>query len=215
VLWHAPEAPPTAELTSLLVQRGVTLETCSNPYAAAARVCRLERAARARQCPGDEEFADEPRPLSAPGLVLLLAEPARLPMREALARVLELHAPRTICWVYEQADGPRLRPVQIGQIGVCASGGPGDTEMAPPPAPKAPLDPPASRPPARLSLAPSDTRLPASEAAPAGRSSSQVPINTGSVLTDEELAMLLADGDDPAPRHERTSSQEPPRSHRP
>ena len=227
VLWHAPDAPPTPELTSLLVQRGVSLETASNPYAAAAKVCRLERTARARRRPEADATDAPPAPADAPSLVLLLCEPARLPLRDALARVLELHAPRTLCWVYEKTTGPKVRTIPLAQIGTLGS---------PTPAPvPAPIPPPAPgrsahvAPTMRLTSTEPSPRLvpgdrdpdspgPSASLQPSPRAEpkpAQAPINTGSVLTDEELAMLLSDVDDPQPRRGRTTPQDPPRSHRP
>lgn len=174
VVWHAPDAPPTPELTSLLAQRGLTLETCSDAYAAAARLCRAHRATRAlRRAADNAPFATTPPNL--PSLVLLLVEPSRLTSRDALARVLELHAPRTICWVYEQAAGPSLRTVPL------ASPVPATTLV--PTITVARREPP----PLALTTAP------------------QVPINTPNILTDEELSMLLSDDDPPGRRSRTTS----------
>lgn len=194
VLWHAPDCPPSPELTALLAQRGLALETCDNPYAAAARLCRLERTGRARRraAQGGLEAPSAPMPQSA--LVLLLAEPSRLPLREGIIRVLELHAPSTVCWVYERAAGPSLRTVELHSL---ANERPEQDKPVVPngsnhPRPsRLPQDPPS------LTLV---TPPPASGPAP------QVPINTANLLTDEELAMLLSDGD-PQPRRSRTTSQ--------
>lgn len=178
VLWHAPDAPPTPELTALLAQKGLTLETCNNPYAAAARLCRAQRSARVRHPqPANGQLAPHTNghatPASPP-LVLLLVEPSRLPQRDALARVLELHAPRTICWVYERTAGPTLRTEPLA-----------GSAAAPPPPPTVTI--PRREP--TLTLAPAQSPGVAS----------QVPINAANVLTDEELAMLLSDDDPPAP----------------
>jgi len=128
VVWHAPDSPPTPELTSLLAQRGLSLETCNNPFAAAARLCRAQRSARARN-PQPANGHLSVAPPAAPPLVLLLVEPSRLPQRDALARVLELHAPRTICWVYERSAGPLLRTEPLA--GACVAQPPPPTVCIP------------------------------------------------------------------------------------
>lgn len=233
VLWHGAEAPPTPELTALLAQRGLSIETCTDPYSAAARVCRHQRAARARR--------DDPAHAAVdPGtLVLLLCEPSRLCMRAGVARVLELHAPRTVCWIYEHRAGPTLRTVPIGRIGADPADVPPSADPADVPGATGPTIGPASGPasgpaigfgsgpapvrapgpmatgrqPPRLSLAGGPAVEPderpinhTGAGSDRGESTPKGPINSASLLTDEELAMLLAD-DDPTPPKARMTSR--------
>lgn len=225
VLWHGAEAPPTPELTALLAQRGLSIETCTDPYSAAARVCRHQRAARARR--------DDPAHAAVdPGtLVLLLCEPSRLCMRAGVARVLELHAPRTVCWIYEHRAGPTLRTVPIGRIGADPADVSPAADPADVPAATGPTIGPASgfgsvpapvrapgpiatgRHPPRLSLAGGPAGEPderpinhTGAGSDRGESTPKGPINSASLLTDEELAMLLGD-DDPTPPKARMTSR--------
>ncbi|MCA9288225.1 MAG: hypothetical protein KDA05_06565 [Phycisphaerales bacterium] len=233
VLWHAPESPPTPQLTALLASRRVTIETCTDVFAAAARLCRAHRTGRiARRASEDAvdgggDGAREPSQKSAATLVLLLVEPEGLGDGRALARVVELHAPRTVCWVYEAAATPSLRSVPLatlvadfGTPGTGAVEGEPEDEDATPPPPQVTVAP-------SLRLARNETAhmpgdAPRREPAPP-RPPAQAPINNASILTDEEMAMLLT-GDDPraaGPRkgvgagQGRTSEPRDPRSRTP
>ncbi|MEZ6235658.1 MAG: hypothetical protein R3B68_15860 [Phycisphaerales bacterium] len=235
VLWHAPDSPPTPQLTALLASRRVTIETCTDVFAAAARLCRAHRTGRiARRATAEDsengsgedsgERAGEPGKDSAATLVMLLVEPEGLADRRALARVVELHAPRTVCWVYQAKATPALRSVPLATLAAepASSGNAtadAERDAAPPP-PVVTVAP-------TLRLARSEPErptgdVPRREPAPP-RPPAQVPINNGSVLTDEEMAMLLT-GDDPraaGPRkgvgagQGRTSEPRDPRSRTP
>lgn len=214
VVWHLPGHEPPAELIAALGRRAVANIRVQSPFLALAEVCRLRRSA------GD-----------AP-VVLLLVEPATLPDTPGVVRACRQYAPRTICWVYEQAAATRLRAVdpealaepasppdpapqivvtprrgpenpgegrvrntRVGQLGKIGNGTATATNVPPPQV--------GSTPQLRLRSAPSlegraknadpgaveATAPPPGEAQEAGQRRN----GTSQILTQEELAMLLAD----------------------
>ena len=101
VLWHAPGTVPPADLVTSLQRREVQISACTNPFAAIARACLLER--------DNDERTDDPQQRDA--LVLLLVCPRELDRAATVVDAAHRYAGRTACWWYDPSDNPRLRAV--------------------------------------------------------------------------------------------------------
>lgn len=88
VVWHSGEGGVPQPLRDALHRRQVQTVEVSGPYAAVAELCGLRREVDGRR-----------------GLVLLLVEPASLPMVEAVARVVERYVPSAVLWQYAREPG--------------------------------------------------------------------------------------------------------------
>lgn len=91
VLWHAPGAQPPQQLSDALAGRGIAVLAHTSPFAVLAEACVLDRQATGR-----------PSGRAVPGVVLLV-EPETLDQPSELVRAVWAYAPRIVCWVYESA----------------------------------------------------------------------------------------------------------------
>ncbi len=169
VLWHSAGSQTPAELVAALNKQGITWEEAIGPYDALARLL-------AQQDTGYQ------------GLVLLLIEPPQLSNADEVRAAIERFNPATGCWAYRSSETPHLAP------------------LAPP---AKPIEPeivvrPAARPQPKqqLKLAGNGTHPQTPQESPRntpdieGHSdpeSPSEPESARSLLTPEELEMLLAD----------------------
>ncbi len=166
--------PVPAELAESLERKGVRRVDVQSAYAALAEVCAAD----------PESGAREPA-------ALLIVEPRLATPGDGLARLVvsvERFAAGVSVWRYERDAVPPLRVVEPGDAG--GTGAPAKPEVV---VRKSAIG--ASRAPA-LRLAPESIHLPEGEAA------TLAPPRTP-LLSDEELAMLLADEPFPRPATER------------
>lgn len=212
VLWHAPGAPAPANLLASLQKRHLEVIDCTDPFAATAQLCLLQRRAAARGA----------RAAAAAPFILLIVFPASLPDAVDVVRAAERYAPGAVCWLYEIGPegeaNPTLRRIVPEDVQTWANR-------------PSPAAPPASRAAPRLQLTPAHEapapaaaapvapapavadkptpptpaarsrpiELPAPTPAPRSRpteSAARAPEHRSRdhpILTNEELAMLLAD----------------------
>jgi len=173
VLWHAPTQPLPRDLTRLLDERGVQVALVTNPYLALATLCR---------------FAGEARRSGRLGpLALLAVQPESLDRFEEVVRTARIYAPQAVCWVDDPASTPRLRAVRLDR----------------------PMSEPASIPEPAVEMNQAqvhtihqvtststgpDLRLTDAETPPRREPEDA---SGATFLTDEELALLLAEDDEP------------------
>lgn len=194
MLWCPPGAAPEPELVDALQRRReVETEVVNSGYEAFALLC--QRATQAKTT-GDHA-------------VLLLVEPARLPGAVRVMESAAIYAAASSTWAYDRASAEKLRGVSIDDIAAISQPKPAQ------PWPGKPTDAhtevkvagvitgpkPAAISPgeggiissARVSIDPPQLRLTGSDEAiptPAPSEPSSTP--PSHLLTDEELAMLLA-----------------------
>lgn len=99
VIWHAPGTDPPTELVAALDRRRVEVTAATSAFGALAELCVFEREAARAQ-------AGQP-----PTGVVLLASPDRLDDPAALVRAVQSYAGRTSCWVYQPGEREPLRAV--------------------------------------------------------------------------------------------------------
>ena len=180
VLWCAM-SPPRELLTSL-TKKGVTPTLCRSAFGAMAEICLMGTIGRG----------------PAGGAILLISEPSEVRGKRALLGACQKFAPWLRLWVY-QAEAPiQLRPLDIEQLGLddedghtdsipmhSPNRGPGSEVQAKPRRISGPWTPKLSGEGPAAGLGGSDSSDEDEEGhRPAG------------LLTDEELAMLLADDSD-------------------
>ena len=165
MLWREPEAETPPELAQALIGRGIGWDEATGPYDAFARLL----TSRDR----------------APARVLLVVEPERLAGLAEIAAALERFDPQVGCWAYGETRSPRLAP------------------FAPSPKPAEPeivvRVPPKPSNGSSLRLVGEQASAPEPAGESAGASPTEQPEEAAepqsprSVLTPEELEMLLAD----------------------
>ncbi len=151
-------------------------------------------------------------------LVLLLVSPADLEDATPVVEAVKRYAPRTACWWYDQRANPRLRAVVEGDVASWQRMSAPRARPSPQPPDESPANPsirspfvgaPSGRPgpvasprtPLRLTGHPDLPSEPAPPSQPgvrrpeaAGADAAARPADRpGLILTDEEMAMLLAD----------------------
>lgn len=112
VLWHAPGAQPPRTLTDALRSRGIQAQAHTSPFAVLAEACVLDR-----QTGGGR------RERAGPGVVLLV-EPTTLDQPSELVRAVWAYAPRIVCWVYESEGSCKTGTDQTGTGQRGSSGSP-------------------------------------------------------------------------------------------
>ncbi len=176
-------SPPPALLEALR-RHAIEPLRCESPFIAFARLC--EFGAKSPDAP----------------VALLLVQPERLPEGEALRTASERYTPGVTCWVYDETSRPRLRAAAPLRTRV-------ETPARHEPAGQARLSKPA--PPARPRPAPrlrlveadapdlgivdpgQDLTQGANQGAPASVGpNTGAPTSPRSILTDDELEMLMA-----------------------
>jgi len=191
MLWHAPGMDPPAELLEALARRGVEVTATTSAFGALAEICLFERQAT--------QAGAGPRPTG----VVLLASPDELDDPAALVRAVQSYASGTSCWVFEPGGREPLRavgrldmeawsPVVVIDEAISRSlSGSGRAGRAPGSG--------ASAAGLRLSAAAPRTDEGDGEAARAADDDERTepPTPSQSLLTDDELAMLLGD-DEPS-----------------
>lgn len=201
VLWHAAGAAAAAmELEARLVGRGVEVVHAMDPYRAMAELC--VAAKRGDAAPGSNG-APERVPLS-----LVLISPGGLPLAGEVVIAARHHVPVAVVWAYEAAPTPTLRPVaeadveawleasdgaSAGRRGATSdipreSGARATVRRAGPPRLRLTDDPVVEAP----------GRRPDEMIGPDAHAEGDEDPSPRQLLTQEELAMLLAD-DEPGP----------------
>ncbi len=92
VVWQRPDGQPSRALADALDRQKITREEAGNPFEAFSRLL----AARSR---------------GVKGRVLVLVEPGMLPEQESLRRAVERFDPDARCWAYEAGNNPKLTPL--------------------------------------------------------------------------------------------------------
>ena len=172
VLWHAPTRPPPRDLTRLLDERGVQVAVATNPYLALATLCRFAAEAR--------------RSGHLAPLALLAVGPESLPRFEEVVRAARTYAPQAVCWVDDPDSTPRLRAVRLDRPRP-------EVVVRPEPAPVS--KPTQDQSVQEFTSTSSGPVLRLTDAeTPPRREPDDAPGAT--FLTDEELALLLAEDDE-------------------
>lgn len=201
VLWHAAGAAgAAADLEARLVGRGVEVLHATDPYGAMAELC---MAARNGERAGGADRAHDCVPLS-----LVLISPGALPLAGELVVAARHHVPAAVVWAYDPTPSPTLRPVAESDIDAWlgASGAATPTradvtsDISTVPAARVGL--PRAHPP-RLRLTDdgaveASRQRPDDMIGPAPNAAQDEDPAPRQLLTQEELAMLLAD-DEPDP----------------
>jgi hypothetical protein len=202
VLVHGVGSLPPPRLNRALETKKVEVQPTPDIYGALAELCRLAK---------DESVALP---------ILAIVEPESVAHAASLFEAAAVYAPNAVLWVYASAPHEQIREVRESDIerwrgvsgtsadtGAAEQGrglprtGSGIVEPAPPDRPSADLgDAEAGPPPLRLTGSPGGEPAGRDDASPveAGGSASEQDggpgdAESGSVLTDEELEMLLAD----------------------
>ena len=125
-----------------------------------------------------EEAGFRTRPALDEPVVLMLVDPAHLPEAGHVVRSVQSHLPRAVCWMYQAGANPRLRAVVESDVSAWLGEQTDDliTVVKSPPRPVAPSKA-------------QGLRLTGTEAEHAQGG------DNGSMLTDEELSMLLGDNE--------------------
>lgn len=180
---------PDSELLAALQRRHLEIVDCLSPARAMAELCRLEKT-----------------PSITKPVALLLVEPTSLPGARELVEAVDRYVPHTHCWVFDSAGDERLRgltpeelagwsPVRDRRAPESTSG-PAGPETAPAADPIENFETIRSRP--RLRLAgdgPIGEPLivsPVEEMVSEAQGEVAQSVETRHLLSDEELAMLLA-----------------------
>ncbi len=170
VLWHPRGSEPPAELIALLHERGIQPIIRDDRYTAFAKLC-------VRHARAVHDQSDQP-------LALLLIDSADLDGVDEVVEAAAMYAPRAVCWVYQEGQGLRAYATR-----------PKTARNDQPTTPAPTVHPPK---PAAPESAPPTPHTPA----PSLRLAGQGPLapleendQDKSILTDEELSMLLADDD--------------------
>jgi hypothetical protein len=202
VLWHAGGGELPGELLTSLSKRVGRMTICTSDYVALAESCLIERGRRLEIASGSR----------APGGgVVVLVHPIQLRGVGRFMEAMQTHAPSMAVWIFDRNANPKLRAVVEDDVTAWLAGQPPTTDAAPvtsngpviqyargatPPPPRAPQPAAAQPAPApRPRLA--DTHNGNGSNGTNGATSS--PRRTGSILTEEELRMLLSGDADPAP----------------
>jgi hypothetical protein len=204
VVWTAPGVEIPGTLTRALSRGGLKVERAAGPYTTLARLCRLELS---------------PPQAEAGRSVLVLVNPESLDAPGAMCDAVGLYAPHAACWMYTSSP-ESLRAVTPGDAVRWAPQPhtPSALPTAPPPPPAQPQPTPprvtikqqlrgvrTSRTTDPAATAPQTPKLrltgdsvqatrPVADGETAGGPAMEP--RPGSVLTPEELAMLLDDRDD-------------------
>lgn len=192
VLWHSGSgrgggAELPGELLTSLSKRVGRMTICTSDYVALAECCLIERARRLEIASGSR----------APGGgIVVLVHPLQLRGVGRFMEAMQTHAPSMAVWIFDRAANPKIRAVVEDDVTAWLAA------QNPPTAPAVQYARGAA-PPARPAPAP------AAQPAPRPRPSngpvhpsngaSAAPRRTGSILTDDELRMLLSvDAEAPA-----------------
>lgn len=168
VLFHEPNTAPPVRLCRALGNKGIRIRTCTDQYTALSALC-----------------ANSKRPGISLN-ILVLAEPTRLCDAAELVQLAEVYAPGSVCWMFSETPHEQIREVRPSDLETWRSTASGGGESR-----SAHASP-------SLRIAPEMTAPKQKESGrndPAGD-----PVRTdtgteepGSILTDDELSMLLAD----------------------
>lgn len=110
VLWHGASAELPGELLESLTRKIGRVSVCTEGYAALAEACLIDR-----------EYTEALRlsgqPVRAGGAgVLLLVQPASLPLAGAILEAASLYAPGLQRWQYDRTANPKLRTIVEGEV---------------------------------------------------------------------------------------------------
>lgn len=200
VLWVARGRDPDAELMGALSRGGLTVEPCSNPYEALARLCLASRR--------------KPDPAKTRAVILLAADPDTLESLGEVTQIADRCARGSAVWVFDSptrrlhaatpTDLARWQGVEVrtgSALRSAAGSGGAAQRVAPAPTPAAarPVPSPALRLAGQGSLPPAPKE---EAAATPDKSRSDTPAEAdprpAGLLSDEELEMLLSPHDPPA-----------------
>lgn len=199
VVWHPRDRPPRPELVVALTRPGFRMFRCDNSFSAFAHACARTGPAAAAE---DEST------------IMLLVEPTELEDASGFVEALSRYASSSI-WVYESAGSPRLRGATRADLERwrVEAEKPAEPKLpAPSDGPRLRLSGEGALPPQRTACDEPETPSPVPDvkfrnvasspavarpeeassapAAPVVQNAPARPVQT--LLTDEELAMLLA-----------------------
>lgn len=186
VVWQRPDGQPSRALGDALGRHGIRSEPAGNPFEAFSKLL----AARVR---------------GVKGRVLVLVEPDALCEQDVLRRAVQRFDPQARCWSYEEAASPRLAPLphlpQVAEdspeVVVRPSGGTDGSALhgsQPQEIPSRSATRPRLKLTGKAGGSPSERPAAAESADGTGPGAEDgVPQTPRSVLTTEELEMLLAD----------------------
>lgn len=97
VVWHPERNPPRPDLAAALNRPAFRVFRATNPYHALATIC---------------SWNESTRPLNGEGTLLLLVEPEELTGLAPFLDARDLYAADAVVWVYERAATPTLRIAQ-------------------------------------------------------------------------------------------------------
>lgn len=192
VLWHAGGGSGTelpGELLTSLSKRVGRMTICTSDYVALAECCLIERARRLEISSGVR---------SPGGGVVVLVHPTQLRGVGRFMEAMQTHAPSMAVWIFDRAANPKLRAVVEDDVTAWLAA---QTPAARAPvvqyargAAPAPRTSPATQP----AAPPPRPRL--AESGPNGSNgATPSPRRAGTILTEDELRMLLsADAEAPA-----------------
>lgn len=184
MLWHPPGEELPSELLASLGRRIGRMSVCTEAYTAAATVFTLER--ERRQMPPEER---------AP-TALVLIEPARLTDARQVIEAVRLLAPKAVCWWFSREANPRLQSVVDDHMDAWERKASEHDEQDEPEA-HAPASAASS---ASPTTAPRGLRLVGTQD-PEHDAREDERLRQGSMLTEDELRLLLGTDSGPAGQH--------------
>jgi len=177
VMLHHPDRAPSPRLFRALARKSIDVRVCLDRYAALQTLCGCARD------PGTDLG------------ILLLAEPAEINGAGELVTLARAYAPSSVCWVYTAEPSEQVREVRDADLEAWSP------VHLPHPAPRSgeaddgtDPDPPARRIVHESREGSEDAGIgPIHGADGTDDADDDNAANQGPILTDEELAMLLAD----------------------
>jgi hypothetical protein len=162
---------------------------CTSDYVALAECCLIERNRRLEISTGAR---------AASGGVLVLVQPSVLRGVGRLMEAMQTHAPSMAAWIFDKGANPKLRAVVEDDVTAWLAAHP----VAHAPAPTVHVRPvaPAPRPAAPVAQPrpqQNGPRLVGEPARPSNGAAHAAPRRTGSILTEDELRMLLSGDTEP------------------
>ena len=107
VIWHAAAGELPGELLTSLSKRVGRMLVCTDPYAAFAETCLIERECR--------DSGARVGPNRTTG-ILLLVQPRSLPMAGEIVEAAKLYAPAVSRWSFERGANPKLRAIVESEV---------------------------------------------------------------------------------------------------
>ena len=183
VLAHDPAWPPSDELLNALARRGLRVTLCPDPHEAMLGLCGHER---------DETGV----------LILLIVEPEQTDWTADLLAAAEVYAPSARLWMFAEEDESQLRQITEDDRRFFVGADPGPDAADGPELVVVPRSP-GQGPSLRLTdtgdhpepVGPEDVSTGPAAGETAEGDEDESPRDPASLLSDDELNMLLADED--------------------